>query len=394
MDEKTYTVQEIADYLKISRQMVYNLIRDKELASFKIGSAVRVMETDLKAYIDGKRSEEALKHTLAPAGKKGFVQVCRFSVKVNSFRVRDIDLEFPVGSSLGVIGPSGSGKPLLLRGLAGLEPSECGYFLMDGEALDHVGSGMRRVGFVFQDYSLYPHMAPRRNIGFPREIARANKSEIDASVRRIATRLGIAEEYLNRNVDALPEGVKQLVAIGRAENREAMLYVMDEPLVHLDAGTRRDMRAFLSALRSSLGVTTIYAFNDVEDALALSDYLLVLKEGRAARFGTTAEVYGDPGSLETMELLSVNGVSRLRADDLGAGWIRCFRPEETEPCGPGEGWEAEVLDAYVHDGKSEIATGMVEGQTIRFLVPSGTRGRYRFRATNERRFGPAAASAR
>jgi multiple sugar transport system ATP-binding protein len=387
MDESAYTVQEVADYLKISRQMVYNLIRNKEIASFNIGSAVRVLDSDLRAYIDAKRAVSASKGSPLPRKKPGMVQISHLSVRMGTFHVTDIDVEFPLGASLGVIGPSGAGKTLLLRGLAGLTVPEGGHFLVDGEIMDHLGPGMRRVGFVFQDYSLYPHMAPRRNIGFPREVARAAQGEIDASVKKIASRLGISDEYLNRNVDALPEGIKQLVAIGRAENREAMLFVMDEPLIHLDAGTRREMRAFLSALRSSLGVTTIYAFNNADDALSLSDYLLVIEEGRAARYGTTKDVYEDPRSLSVMELLSVNGVNRVADPAKGPGWLRCFRPEETEPCAPGEGYDVEILDARLHDGQTEIATGLVDGgRAVRFTVPAGKRGRYSFKPTTETYF--------
>jgi excisionase family DNA binding protein len=410
MNKDTLTVQEVAASLRVSRQMVYNMIRKKELASFKIGSAVRIQRIDLDRYIEQQKRLSQASLEPAPEAKKGLIQISHLSVNIGGFYVSDIDLEFPLGSSLGVIGPSGSGKTLLLRCLAGLQPPLTGHFLVDGELMDHLGPGMRRVGFVFQDYSLYPHMAPRGNIGFPKEIARAPHKEVEESVTAIATRLGIGQEYLDRGIGALPEGIKQLVAIGRAENRSALLFVMDEPLVHLDAGLRRHMRAFLGALRKDLGVSTIYAFNNAEDTLALSDYILCITEGRALRFGRAEDVWADPGSLEAMEMLSANGVNRLglrirggRADLGGiqvppglpdGDWLCCFRPEETEQVPEGQGLEAEIMDARLHDGQSDIANGMLpDGRPVSFIVPSGTRGTFRFSPANPR-FFPAGSEAK
>ena len=280
MEQSTWTVKEIADFLKVSQQMVYNLIKAQEFPSFKVGSSVRVLGIDFKNYIERQKSLFSAHGRDAPTPKDGMVQLADFGVHQGSYRLAGINFEFPVGASLGVIGPSGSGKTLLLRSLAGLVDPDAGWFMVNGKSLLGLGPSARKIGFVFQEYSLYPKMTPHANIAFPQAVSHVTKLVQDTSVQRIAKRLGIEEEYLTRRVDALPEGIKQLVAIGRAENREAHLLVMDEPLVHLDAGVRRTMRTFLSALRQELGVTTIYAFNDAEDALALSDYLLVLMNGK------------------------------------------------------------------------------------------------------------------
>jgi multiple sugar transport system ATP-binding protein len=143
---------------------------------------------------------------------------------VGSFYLTDISFSFPIGSTLGVIGPSGSGKTLLLRTLAGIVSIENGSLHVGAEPVDKRIIKKRKIGFVFQDYSLYPNLSSRGNIAFPRVMGREDRAFIQAEVSRVASRLKISTEFLERNVKALPEGIKQLVAIGRAEDRDAALF--------------------------------------------------------------------------------------------------------------------------------------------------------------------------
>ncbi len=336
------------------------------------------------------------------APRDRFIAVRELRAALGSFHLGSISFEIPMGSTLGVIGTSGCGKTLLLRALAGLAPLEAGEIFSSQERLDLLSPGERNVGLVFQDYALYPSRTGAGNISFPLEVVKASKATVDTAVLRIAAELGIEDEFLTRSVTALPEGIKQLIAIGRAENRPPQnpprLFLMDEPLVHLDANVREKMRAFLKRLVMEAGITTVYAFNDSADALALSDRLLLLREGKLVQIGLTEEVYGRPVDREAMELLSLNGTSSLMGDyedgvvhlrggsdipaslpDEASGDYRgsvmlCFRPEETESV-----WAtlpdsigARVLRSFPYDGERVMVEGFwSEGVHLRFLAPVG-----------------------
>lgn len=401
----TYTVKEVAAFLRVTPQAVYNMIKREEIAAFKVGSAVRVLAADLDAFVAaGKRALAAQLADFA-APPAGVVAVRKLRARFGPFVLDSIDFELPEGSSLGVVGPSGSGKTLLLKALAGLVPLEAGAIFHGPDRLDGTDPRDRRVGLVFQDYALYPTMDGGRNIGFPLETASEPRTGIDAEVLRIAAELGIGKDYLGKRIEALPEGIKQLVAIGRSRARPASrpvrLLLMDEPLIHLDARVREETRAFLKRLVSRIGATVVYAFNDAADALALSDYLLVVEEGKGVQFGRAEDVYARPASPSVMELLSADGVVALEAsysagaatvllpdggpaaalpaplpDGSGAyegPCLLCFRPEETEPApaaaggdSPPRSFSALVERAAPWDGERAVATGrlLAPGRTV------------------------------
>lgn len=424
------TVKEVAAFLRVTPQAVYNMVRREELPAFKVGSAVRVLGADLSSYIGRRKRLFTAQIASYEAPGEGFVaarnlcaRFCGPKAADPSFSLDSVSFEIPAGSSLGVVGPSGSGKTLLLKALAGLVPLDAGAIFLGPERIDFFDAHSRRVALVFQDYALYPTLNGGRNIAFPRRVAGESKSRAGASVERIAAELGIGPEYLSKRVDELPAGIKQLVAIGRAENRPperpAELLLMDEPLIHLDARRKDELRVFLKQLVAALGSTTVYAFNDPADALALSDHLLILRAGRLIQFGPTDEVYRRPIDPEAMDLLSQYGVSFLPGfyaagsvllDGLGceipaalpAGAdpsyrgkaTLAFRPEEVEPVGSGgaAGCVSAVLERGVpYDGERVLASGApassgasaaAEGvPRISFLAPADARGIVAFRPT-------------
>jgi multiple sugar transport system ATP-binding protein len=425
----TLTVKDVADFLKVTPQAVYNLIKREDLAAFKVGSAVRILAADLDAYVGRGKRRFAAQNADFPPPEAGVFAARGLCARLGSFYLDAIDFAIPAGSSLGVIGQSGSGKTLLLRALAGLAPLEAGAVFLGPRRLDDLPTRERSTGLVFQDYALYPHLDGGGNIGFPLRMAKHAKPDIDPTVRRIAADLKIDEAYLSKHIDILPEGVKQLVAIGRAENKPAgrlvELFLLDEPLLHLDAQRRVEARAFLKTLVASFGATTVYAFNDAADALALSDALLVLRAGGAVQFGPTLDVFRRPADAEVMALLSLNGVVSLAADftpgtagegraaiagfaaglpafavgadGAAAAWSGpadyCYRPEETVvvPEAADGCLRARIERAVPYDGDFALATGRLvrpghvepaeDAPRLRFLAPEGAEGVVCFRPT-------------
>ncbi len=428
----TLTVKEVAAFLRITPQAVYNMIKREEIAAFKVGSAVRVLRADLDGYVERGKRLFAAQNAVYEAPEEGILAARRICARFGGrpdgrrtstlFSLDAVSFEIPVGSTLGIVGPSGSGKTLLLKALAGLIPLDAGALFLGGRRLDGSDPRERRTGLVFQDYALYPMLDGAGNIAFPLKIGRAAKETIDPAVERIAGELGIEREYLARQIEALPEGIKQLVAIGRAQNKpaghNAELFLMDEPLIHLDARMREETRAFLKRLISSIGATTIYAFNEAADALALSDRILVLRDGGVVQFGSTDEVFSRPVDPNVMELLSLNGISTLRCDymagkatfdefgaevsalpgtgiplDYRGKALLCFRPEETELTQRGaKGALIATIDrSFPYDGERVLVQGRLipkgkkevqEGAPgVSFLAPVDAEGSCAFRPT-------------
>ncbi len=202
------------------------------------------------------------------------------------------------GRVLTLLGPSGCGKSTLLRIVAGLETATSGSLTLDGASLADVPAGRRDVGFVFQNYALYPHLSVERNLSLALETRRVPRTEISSRVGEAAKLLGLAN-LLDRRPRQLSGGEQQRVALGRALVRRPRIYLMDEPLSNLDALLREGMRSELRALFGRLGATVVYVTHDQGEALALSDEILVMKEGKTLQSGPPLELYRRPADLFT-----------------------------------------------------------------------------------------------
>jgi ABC-type sugar transport system ATPase subunit len=210
----------------------------------------------------------------------------------------DVSFVAKPGRVLTLLGPSGCGKSTLLRIVAGLEEPTEGRLTLDGRSLEGVPPPERDVGFVFQNYALYPHLSAARNLSLGLEARGFPRTEIDARVRETARMLGI-EELLGRRPGRLSGGQQQRVALGRALVRRTRLYLMDEPLSNLDALLREGMRAELKSLFRRLGATVLYVTHDQAEAMSLSDEILLLRGGRALQCAPPLEVYERPADLFT-----------------------------------------------------------------------------------------------
>ncbi|MDD6504135.1 MAG: ATP-binding cassette domain-containing protein, partial [Lachnospiraceae bacterium] len=177
-----------------------------------------------------------------------------------------------------LLGPSGCGKTTTLRMLGGFETPDTGKIMFDGEDITHVPANERKLNTVFQKYSLFPHMTIAENIAFGLKISKKSKSYIEDKVR-YALKLVNLEGFEHRSVDSLSGGQQQRIAIARAIVNEPKVLLLDEPLGALDLKLRQNMQYELMRLKEELGITFIYVTHDQEEALTMSDKIVVMNQG-------------------------------------------------------------------------------------------------------------------
>jgi ABC-type sugar transport system ATPase subunit len=209
--------------------------------------------------------------------------------------LRDLELTIKGGEFVALLGPSGCGKSTALNCLAGLLPLTGGQILMDGKRIDTLPPERRGFGMVFQNYALFPHMSVRRNVAFGLIMHRVDRGERAGRVEE-ALRLVQLTEHAHKFPAQLSGGQQQRVAIARAIVLEPRLVLMDEPLSNLDAALRLEMRTEIRRLHQSLGLTTVYVTHDQEEALALADRLVVLRDGVVQQVGSPEQVYAHPAN--------------------------------------------------------------------------------------------------
>jgi len=211
--------------------------------------------------------------------------------------VRGIELELASGEFVVLLGPSGAGKTTTLRLVAGLEMPDAGSVHIGGRDVSTLAPALRDVTFVFQQYSLYPHLSVFDNLAFPLRspLRRRSEDEVRRKVTEVATMLRIADK-LNNPATKLSGGQMQRVAIGRALVREPALTLMDEPLSSLDAKLRNDLRLELKRIQQDLGATMLYVTHDQTEAMTLANRIGVLDHGTLVQLGTPQQIYENPAS--------------------------------------------------------------------------------------------------
>ncbi|WP_457354456.1 ABC transporter ATP-binding protein [Roseateles sp. P5_D6] len=223
-----------------------------------------------------------------------------------------LDLDIANGEFFVLLGPSGAGKTTTLRLIAGLETPDAGRVRLNGADMTSSAPAQRDCAFVFQQYSLYPHLSVYDNMAFPLRapMRRIDEAEIRRRIERVAAVLHI-EGKLQRKSTALSGGEMQRVAIGRALVREPRVYLMDEPLSSLDAGLREELRVELKRLQRASGATVVYVTHDQVEATTLADRIAILERGRIEQVGTPAQIYDQPDSIEIAQRLGSPAVNVL-----------------------------------------------------------------------------------
>jgi multiple sugar transport system ATP-binding protein len=210
--------------------------------------------------------------------------------------IKDLNLDIKDNEFIVMLGQSGCGKTTTLRAVAGLETIDAGDILIDGKAVQGIKAADRDIAFVFQSFSLYPHMTVYENIAFPLRAVRSSAADIDAAVKRMAEVLQIGK-LLGKRPSALSGGDMQRVAIGRALVRSPKALLMDEPIGALDAKLREEMRAEIKRLHIKQGSTTIYVTHDQVEAMSLADRIVIMHQGVLQQVGTPDEVYTYPSNI-------------------------------------------------------------------------------------------------
>ncbi len=209
--------------------------------------------------------------------------------------IPELNLEINDGEFVILVGPSGCGKSTTLRMIAGLEDITSGDLLIGGKKVNNVAPKDRDIAMVFQSYALYPHMTVYNNLAFGLKLRGVKKDEIDKKVRSAAKMLDI-EKYLDRKPRALSGGQRQRVALGRAMVRSPQVFLLDEPLSNLDAKLRGEMRASISNLHKTLGVTFVYVTHDQVEAMTMADRIVVMKDGVIQQYDTPKTLYHNPAN--------------------------------------------------------------------------------------------------
>ena len=301
--------------------------------------------------------------------------------------LNDVSLDVPAGAFVALVGPSGAGKTTLLRAIAGLDTFDQGTLLLDGQAMGSMRDRARKIGFVFQNYALFPHMTVAKNIAFGLDVLprseRPSRSAITARVQDLLDLMQIPEagaSYPGR----LSGGQRQRVALARALATGPKLLLLDEPFGALDPIVRRSIRTWLKGLHERLGLTTILVTHDQDEAVEIADRIVVMQHGQIVQDATPEELNRNPQTTFVMEFLgeapSFNGVVReglVVPDEAG---VLPFPAPETVSPGP--------VTAILRPYEIQVRRGDESPEAVS-LVAEGARNGYRhYRAHLAERFVP------
>jgi molybdopterin-binding protein len=259
------------------------------------------------------------------------VQVRDLWVDLDEFHLREINLDVAAGEYFVVLGPTGAGKTVLLETVAGLHQPRKGQIMLDGEDVTDAPPEQRGIGFVYQDYVLFPHLNVAGNIAFGLKLRRMARETIEEQVTTISQLLGI-DHLLHRRPGTLSGGEAQRVALARALVVEPRLLLLDEPLSALDPETREGLQRELARVHRELGTTTVHVTHDFEEAVALGDRIAVVNEGRVVQVGSPEEIFRKPASEFVARFVGVRNVfwGEIRPGEDGYQ-VLCLDPSTVSP---------------------------------------------------------------
>jgi putative spermidine/putrescine transport system ATP-binding protein len=234
--------------------------------------------------------------------------------------LKSLDLKVGSGEFISLLGPSGCGKTTALRIVAGFEQQDDGRVLIAGKDITNVPANRRDMGMVFQAYSLFPNMTARDNVAFGLRVRHVARGQQLSRAAELLEMVGLAAA-MNRYPHQLSGGQQQRVALARALAIEPSVLLLDEPLSALDAKVRVQLREEIRRIQTRLGITTLYVTHDQEEALSVSDRVVVLSLGQIEQVGTPAEIYGDPRTVFVAQFVGTMNRIAGRVASNGRGMV-------------------------------------------------------------------------
>ena len=228
--------------------------------------------------------------------------------------LRGITLDVAAGEFLTILGESGSGKTTLLRLTAGFESLDSGEILMDGARLDPLPAHKRPVNTVFQSYAIFPHLSVFENVAYGLRAGRAPRQEIPDRVKQALAMVKMSD-FVRSAPSRLSGGQQQRVALARALVNRPRVLLLDEPLSALDANLRRQMQVELKSLQREVGITFIFVTHDQEEAMALSDRVALLRDGRLEQIAGPREIYSEPSTAYVAQFIGQTNLLRVEVRD-------------------------------------------------------------------------------
>ncbi len=260
--------------------------------------------------------------------------------------VKNFSLQIEEGSFTTLLGASGCGKTTLLRLVSGFLEPDFGKIKINGKTINGILPNKRKIGFVFQDYALFPHLTVEQNLFYGLNLkkrTKETKNENKMLVMQTAENLGL-QNLLNRFPSELSGGQQQRVALGRVLVLQPSLLLMDEPLSSLDTNLRLKVREELKEIQQKLKITTLYVTHDQEEALSLSDKIAVMKDGKLLQYGTPRQVYFEPKDLFTAEF--VGQANFVDGKMFRPEWLKISKNKIDSACLKGAVKSAEFLGAF------------------------------------------------
>ena len=282
--------------------------------------------------------------------------------------VKDFNLSVERGEFVTFLGPSGCGKTTTLRMVAGFETPTTGAIHINGRDVTHLRANKRAIGMVFQAYALFPNMTVAQNIGFGLKVAGKPAAEIKARVGEMLAMIklpDLAERYPYQ----LSGGQQQRVSLARALAPNPQILLLDEPLSALDARIRISLREEIRALQRNLGITTIFVTHDQEEALSMSDRIVVMREGEVDQIGAPTEIYNRPRTRFVASFVGTLNHLTARIVDAAKGEVeieghRAFTRSHLNGAKPGDflpmALRPEMLRPVASNGVDNTLTGIVE----------------------------------
>ena len=223
----------------------------------------------------------------------------------------DISLSIKRGEFVTLLGPSGCGKTTTLRLIAGFGKADEGTILMEGKDISGVPPYQRKLNTVFQRYALFPHLDVYDNVAFGLKLQKVPEAQIEKRVKKVLKLVSMSD-YEDRDVESLSGGQQQRVAIARALINQPRVLLLDEPLAALDLKMRKDMQIELKEMHKKLGITFIYVTHDQEEALTLSDTIVVMNEGKIQQIGTPIDIYNEPVNAFVADFIGESNILKGR----------------------------------------------------------------------------------